>query len=830
MKTTLSDVTSGQNVSTINTNFQKIETILNEEVLFRKDYPGEPNSMNSNLDMNGNRIYNLPAPINNNEPVRLIDLQGLTGGGGGGGGGGTGLTNGIFITASPYNADKTGVTDIKAACESAFLDCPDGGMIVFPAGGTYKLSSWNVSGKNLTIYAEGAKINVTSALGGILKTDHNTRLRIIGGEWTGATTAVPLKYATATPPGGTAQLMLIVEGSKFTSTNAFCVHLELIRESVFSNCEFSTTSGTTLANSGGVYMKEANNPYFSQCIFKGQQKGYGFWMDGQGSPRSANPILSSCEVLGWNHNVRIEGCDDFHLIGCTIDYGVSSNTVISSVDQGKIIGGYLGGGIDATSSWPALHITSSGATGWDLELTRQITVTGVSFTNHQFTGTNMDIVKIDGPDASRYPVHVTITGCNFLGYTSSAIKYSTISQLTITDNTFVQYGTLTEPTTTAIKNATGTGDSLVIITGNQFPNGSTGAGSGIQSANVTNNPGLFANANGGNTLLSQLNGFTGFGGFGTSYFHFVNAKGPLQFDRYAGTPTMRFRRSSGTYPTPTASGTADAVLNLIGDAHDGTSWRNVASFQAYTDGTQTTTSAPGRLMLATTPVNGVTMVPRMEIDAAGNVFFNSTAVANSGGLYFGGATTGAATLGILYGSGSPEASVTAKPGSIFASSSGEVYKKVSGTGNTGWSAMGSGGATVFLHATSNVAQTMTAGAETTLSFGTEIADTAAAWDGSTFTVPSTGYYTINARMFSQQHVWPIDTRAELRIFVNGTIARRGSSAPAQTNYTGLQCSFINADLSLTAGDLVTIRAFNSNGSNTLTNGSANDNYLTIKKT
>ena len=58
-KIELPTVTSGYNLSTINNNFQKIEDTLNKEVLYRKGYLGEPNEMQTNLDMNGNQILNV---------------------------------------------------------------------------------------------------------------------------------------------------------------------------------------------------------------------------------------------------------------------------------------------------------------------------------------------------------------------------------------------------------------------------------------------------------------------------------------------------------------------------------------------------------------------------------------------------------------------------------------------------------------------------------------------------------------------------------------------------------------------------------------------------
>lgn len=58
-KIELPTVTSGYNLSAINNNFQKIEDTLNKEVLYRKGYLGEPNEMQTNLDMNGKQILNV---------------------------------------------------------------------------------------------------------------------------------------------------------------------------------------------------------------------------------------------------------------------------------------------------------------------------------------------------------------------------------------------------------------------------------------------------------------------------------------------------------------------------------------------------------------------------------------------------------------------------------------------------------------------------------------------------------------------------------------------------------------------------------------------------
>lgn len=74
-KLTLNDVKSGFNLSAINNNFDQIETALNENVLYRNNPEGEPNSVMTDIDMNGQRILNLPRPVLPSEPARLIDIE-----------------------------------------------------------------------------------------------------------------------------------------------------------------------------------------------------------------------------------------------------------------------------------------------------------------------------------------------------------------------------------------------------------------------------------------------------------------------------------------------------------------------------------------------------------------------------------------------------------------------------------------------------------------------------------------------------------------------------------------------------------------------------------
>lgn len=74
-KITFTDLTSLSNESAfltaLNANFAAIET-FSDLILSRNG--ASPNTMSATLDMNSNRLINLPAPVDNNDAVRLVDV------------------------------------------------------------------------------------------------------------------------------------------------------------------------------------------------------------------------------------------------------------------------------------------------------------------------------------------------------------------------------------------------------------------------------------------------------------------------------------------------------------------------------------------------------------------------------------------------------------------------------------------------------------------------------------------------------------------------------------------------------------------------------------
>lgn len=78
-KIDLNNITGGFNLSQINNNFQKIEDALNDGALWRDNPEGEPNQIKTAVDMNGQRLYNLPKPTEDHEAARYKDFKAVEG-------------------------------------------------------------------------------------------------------------------------------------------------------------------------------------------------------------------------------------------------------------------------------------------------------------------------------------------------------------------------------------------------------------------------------------------------------------------------------------------------------------------------------------------------------------------------------------------------------------------------------------------------------------------------------------------------------------------------------------------------------------------------------
>lgn len=79
-KKTFPVATTTDYLSTFNDNFVQVAAEMQDKLLYRDNPDGEPNDMQSDLDMNSNRIYNLPTPVLMSEAARLQDVVNATAG------------------------------------------------------------------------------------------------------------------------------------------------------------------------------------------------------------------------------------------------------------------------------------------------------------------------------------------------------------------------------------------------------------------------------------------------------------------------------------------------------------------------------------------------------------------------------------------------------------------------------------------------------------------------------------------------------------------------------------------------------------------------------
>lgn len=147
MKTVLGNVASGFRVNGINANFTKIMDALNSKVLWRNNPVGEPNTMEQELDMNGNDIYNVGTL---HADVLVVDGAVFDGSGGGSGGGPAGppgppgppgpAGTGFEINVKDYGAIGDGLANDTAAIQDAIDAALLLGAVTYFPPGTYVIS------------------------------------------------------------------------------------------------------------------------------------------------------------------------------------------------------------------------------------------------------------------------------------------------------------------------------------------------------------------------------------------------------------------------------------------------------------------------------------------------------------------------------------------------------------------------------------------------------------------------------------------------------------------------------------------------------------------
>jgi hypothetical protein len=94
--------------------------------------------------------------------------------------------------------------------------------------------------------------------------------------------------------------------------------------------------------------------------------------------------------------------------------------------------------------------------------------------------------------------------------------------------------------------------------------------------------------------------------------------------------------------------------------------------------------------------------------------------------------------------GDPEGVISANPSSLCHDPvSGILYRKNSGTGNTGWVVVGAASASTMFSLAMTTDQTVPEGSFQNISYDTVLIDTASAWGAPFYVVPTTGNWLLN---------------------------------------------------------------------------------------
>lgn len=183
-KIVLPPVASIYNVSTINNNFQEIADELSDDVLYRRNPSGQPNQMFNPLDMNSQRILNLPEAVSDLEPVRKGDVGPL-----------------LSLSAAAVAAAATATTKAAEASTSA--------TTASTAASTATAAATSASNSNTAagVSAAAALASELSAADSAALADSNSRLTI-GTVTTGAPGSSA--EASITGPTGTQVLSFVI--------------------------------------------------------------------------------------------------------------------------------------------------------------------------------------------------------------------------------------------------------------------------------------------------------------------------------------------------------------------------------------------------------------------------------------------------------------------------------------------------------------------------------------------------------------------------------------------------------------------------------------------
>lgn len=252
-KLTLTDLANLDNeatvVAAINNNNTAIETAL-ENTLSRNGT--SPNAMGASLDMNANRILNLPVAISATEPVRLSEVSALIT---------SNITTGSdsLIYAASYGLkvnDSTFDNSFALALIKAAIGT-GGKKVVFPAGRIYFSSTWDISSLQNVIFEGTGGLDINAFIYGtqLIYKGTGTAAAINARETKGVIFRdIGIAYFSASFTGFT------IDMSSATSS---------WNKNLFENVVFNEAFNTTYTAKAHVLLYNNVETTFEKCRFSG---------------------------------------------------------------------------------------------------------------------------------------------------------------------------------------------------------------------------------------------------------------------------------------------------------------------------------------------------------------------------------------------------------------------------------------------------------------------------------------------------------------------------------------------------------------------------------
>ncbi len=331
---TLSTLRTDTAVDAYNENSERIEDAL-ENTLSRDGT--EPNDMNADLDMDGNRIMNLPAPVSGSEPARKADLDALT------------FNSGVFVNRRYIDVaeycDSSDLVDATDGIEEAFaagegmeivftprhyrsltrqrIILPEKARIIFEPNADFDFSDWDISGAftaNYAFFGDG---------------DEGTEYVVSGGLARGDTSILLIAPPNPTIVSGqrlylkaTAQLTTL-EGS-FTLADNDCARSEAVI--------VDYVDGSTVYLTGALQdtYTDASNPKLQALTGERELIIEGANLIGPG--HTSSQTGDGGFYIGYGKNCHVKDSNFFNVDAFGVRYNATIDSTISSCNITKALG------------------------------------------------------------------------------------------------------------------------------------------------------------------------------------------------------------------------------------------------------------------------------------------------------------------------------------------------------------------------------------------------------------------------------------------------------------------------------------------------------------